>query len=133
MIKRTEKLALRLEQGARALAEFAANLTDDEWKYRVPGDGRKFGVLVHHVASMYPLEINLAQKLAAGNAIEGVMWNDVHTINAAHARDNDGVSKGEAIRLLQVNSALAAAAIRVLDDMQLDLAAPISLNADAPL
>jgi hypothetical protein len=30
-----------------------------------PGDGRKVGVVVHHVASVYPIEIQLAQTLAS--------------------------------------------------------------------
>ena len=34
---------------------------------RGPKDGRKIGVIVHHVATMYPLEIQLAQTLAGGS------------------------------------------------------------------
>ena len=63
---RAEALADRLEEGARALATFANTLTDAQWRTRVPKDGRTIGVIVHHVASIYPLEIELAQKLAAG-------------------------------------------------------------------
>ena len=51
-------LADRLEQGANALAAFAGGLTDQEWQTRVPKDGRKVGVVVHHVASVYPIEIS---------------------------------------------------------------------------
>ena len=65
--QRAGALADRLEQGAQALAAFASALTDAEWQTRVPKDGRKIGVVVHHVASMYPLEIQLAQTLAGGN------------------------------------------------------------------
>ena len=49
-------LADRLEQGARALAALASSLTDAQWQTRIPHDGRKVGVVVHHVANMYPLE-----------------------------------------------------------------------------
>ena len=86
MNHRSEALAVRLEQGARAVAAFASTLTDAEWSSRVPRDGRTVGVTVHHVATMYPLEIQLAQTLAAGNPITGVTWADVDGINAAHAR-----------------------------------------------
>ena len=55
------------KQGARALAAFASALTDAEWQTRVPKDGRKVGVVVHHVATMYPLEIQLAQMLPEGS------------------------------------------------------------------
>lgn len=126
-------LAERLEQGARALAAVAASLSDAEWQTRIPGDGRKVGVVIHHVATMYPLEIQLAQTLAAGNAIAGVTWQDVHAINASHAAEHDAVTKAAALDLLRRNSTAAAAAVRALSDEELQRAAPISLNADAPL
>jgi hypothetical protein len=130
---RSEALALRLEEGARALAAFAETLTPAEWKARTPRDGRKVGVIVHHVGNMYPLEIELAQKLARGEPISGVTWDDVAAVNAAHAKDYDGVTKEEALAFLRRNSAAAAAAVRALTDDELDRAATVSLNADAPL
>jgi hypothetical protein len=131
--RRANALAERLEQGARALADTARGLSDAQWQARIPGDGRKVGVVVHHVATMYPLEIQLAQALAGGKPIAGVTWDAVHEINAKHAKEFDGVTKEAALDLLQRNSTAAAAAIRALSDEQLDQAAPVSLNADAPL
>src|SRR5262245_29851754 len=122
MSKRTNALAERLEKGANALADFASALTDAEWQASVPADGRKIGVIVHHVATVYPWEIQLAQSLAAGKPVEGVTWDLVHQMNAEHARANDAVSKDSALQLLRRNSALAAAAIRELSDDQLDTA-----------
>ena len=133
MSKRSEALAARLEEGARSLSTFASTLTDAQWQSRVPKDGRKVGVTVHHVANMYPLEIQLAQKLAGGEAIEGVTWDVVAEVNAGHAKEQDAVTKEAALDLLKRNSAAAAAAIRALSDAELDRAAPVSLNADAPL
>ena len=133
MSQRAEALAERLERGASALATFAAALTDAEWQARIPKDGRKIGVVVHHVATMYPLEIQLAQRLAGGTPVAGVTWDDVHAMNAGHAREHDDVTKEAALDLLRRNSAAAAAAIRGLSDRELDQAASISLNADAPL
>ena len=130
---RATALAERLERGANALAAVASALTDKEWQTRIPGDGRKIGVVIHHVASMYPIEIKLAQVLASGQPVTGVTWADVHAINAGHAKENDGVTKEAALDLLRTNSAAAAAAIRALTDAELDSAAPLSLNADAPL
>ncbi len=130
---RAEALAARLEWGARALAEFARGLTDAQWQTPVPRDGRKVGVVVHHVATMYPLEIQLAQVLAGGKPVAGVTMEDVHAINAAHAMEFDAVTKDAAFDLLRRNSTAAAAAIRALSDAELDQAAPISLNFDAPL
>jgi hypothetical protein len=133
MSHRTNALADRLEQGAGALATFASALTGAEWQTRVPKDGRKVGVIVHHVATMYPLEIQLAQALAAGKPVAGVTWDDVHEMNAGHAKEYDAVTKEAALDLLRRNSTAAAAAIRALRDEELDQAAPVSLNSDAPL
>jgi DinB superfamily len=133
MSNRTEALAARLEAGATALAAFAATLSETEWQTRLPKDGRKIGVVVHHVASVYPIEIHLAQELAAGQPITALTWDAVHTMNRDHAKEHDDVTKETALALLATNSAAAAAAIRALCDEDLDRAAPVSLNGDAPL
>src|SRR5262245_24918588 len=91
--RRAQALAERLEQGARNLATFASPLTDAEWQARVPKDGRKIGVMVHHVASMYPIEMQLAHELAAGKPVAGVTWEIVADINAKHATEFDAVTK----------------------------------------
>jgi hypothetical protein len=54
---RANALAERLERGAEALAIVAASLTDAEWKTPIPHDGRAIGVVVHHVATIYPLDV----------------------------------------------------------------------------
>jgi hypothetical protein len=130
---RSEALATRLENGATALAAFAATLSEAEWQTRLPKDGRKVGVVVHHVASLYPIEIQLASLLAAGQPIMDVTWDAVDTINRDHAKENDNVAKEAALALLKINSAAAAAAVRAFTDEELDRAAPVSLYSDAPL
>jgi DinB superfamily len=133
MTKRAENLAETLEKGARALASFASNLTESEWQRTVPKDGRKIGVVVHHVATVYPLEVRLAQSVAKGDPVVGVDMESIHKMNAGHAGENDAVTKEETLKLLNQNSADAATAIRALTDEQLDTAVPVSLYADAPL
>lgn len=133
MSNRTNALADRLEQGARSLGNFANSLTDEEWQLRVPHDGRTIGVIVHHVASVYPLEIQLAQMVAAGDSIMGVTSDTVDQMNSEHAAANEAVTKEETLDLLRRNSAAAAAAIRSLDDADLDQAALVSLYSNASL
>lgn len=132
MSKRSEVLAARVEEGARALAAFARGLTNAEWHTPVPGDGRKVGVIVHHVASMYPIEVQLAQQLAAGQPV-GVTKGDVDAINAEHAAKHEAVAPTEAIELLERNGSAAATAIRSMSDAELDTAAPFSLSDDVVL
>jgi hypothetical protein len=133
MTARASRLAERILEGARALAAVAEGLDERQWATPIPGDGRSVGVVVHHVASMYPIEVDLARKLASGNPIEGVTWPVIHEINARHASEHRAVTKAEALALLRTNAAAAAAAIAAFTDEELDSAARVSLNAEAPL
>ena len=60
---RAGQLADRLLLGANKLADFAEGLSESDWNKPVLGDGRSVGVVVHHVASVYPIEVELAQVL----------------------------------------------------------------------
>ena len=116
------------------MTEFAQTLSEKEWRTPVsPSDGRSIGVIVHHVATVYPIEIELAQTVAKGQPVEGLTGEVIDKMNADHAKKFDGVSKEEAIRLLKENSAAAASAIRALSDAELEQAAPVSLYANALL
>ena len=131
--KRAELLAERIEKGAEDLATFAEGLTEAEWQTSVQGDGRSVGVVVHHVAISYPAEIHLAQTLASGQPITGVTMKVVDDVNAKHARENAAIGRQETIDLLKHNSKTAADEVRALSNTELDNAATVSLNADAPL
>lgn len=130
MSRRTEALANSLEEGARALAAFAYTLTEEQWQTRLPHDGRKVGVVVHHVAIVYPLEIQFARSVAAGTP-DGITGDAVNEMNAGHAQKYDAISKDEALELLANNSTAAAAAIRTLTDEELDRVAPVPLYGNA--
>jgi len=133
MSTRAGLLAQRIEQGAAALGAFAQGLSDAQWRTVIPPDGRQAGVIVHHVASVYPIEIHLAKEMASGNPIAGVTWGVVAEMNAKHAHDNAAASKQDTLDLLRRNSREAAEAVRAFTDEQLDRAVPVSLNADAVL
>jgi hypothetical protein len=82
---------------------------------------------VHHVATVYPLEIHLAQMMASGTRILGVTWATVDEMKAAHAVEHAHATKQETMALLAENSAAAADAVRMLSDDDLDSAVPVSL------
>jgi hypothetical protein len=133
---RAEPLAKRIEEGAATLAAFVESLSDAEWRTPVTEggkDGRSIGVLVHHVASVYPIEIDLAKTIGSGKAVTDVTWEVVAQLNGQHARDHGGISKSAALELLRRNSLDAAAAVRKFTDEELDQAAPFSLSFGAPV
>lgn len=133
MGRRAESLAARIEEGAAGLAAFAEQLSDTEWGTPVPRDGRTVGVIVHHVASVYPIEIDLARTIASGKPVTGVTWEFVAELNAKHAREQAGVKRADALDLLRRNSQQAADAVREFTDEELDRAEPFSLSFDAPV
>lgn len=132
--RRAQLLANRIEEGAAGLASFAKGLSDAEWHTPISAtDRRTVGVIVHHVASMYPIEIDLARAVASGKAAPEVTWELVAEINAKHAREQAGVTKAAALELLHRNSGEAAAAVRTFRDEELDAAAPVGLSFGAPV
>ena len=132
--RRAELLADRIEEGAAGLAAFAEGLSEAEWLAPVSGtDRRSVGVIVHHVASVYPIEIDLARAIASGKAVTDVTWEAVAQLNRKHAQENAEVTKAAALELLGQNSRGAAAAVRAFTDDQLDQVAPFSLSFGAPV
>jgi hypothetical protein len=132
MKRRSEVLAARIEEGAATLADFASALTDAEWR-TTTRDGRSIGVTVHHVASMYPIEVDVISKVVRGESVAGVTWEAVAHINAEHAQKNASVSRKDALDLLKKNAKSAADAVRKFSDDELDRFTSFPLAYDAPV
>ncbi|HVQ65051.1 MAG TPA: methyltransferase domain-containing protein [Terriglobia bacterium] len=132
--RRAESLAQRIEAGAAGLAAFVEGLSEEEWRKPVSqSDRRSVGVVVHHVATVYPIEVDLARAIAGGNAVTEVTWEVVSGLNAQHAQDQAGVTREATLDLLKRNSREAAATVRRFTDENLDRAAPFSLSFGAPV
>jgi hypothetical protein len=133
MASRAKALAQGVEQAHQELMTFIAGCSEKDWETYIPDEGRSVGLLVHHVASVLPAEIELVEMLASGKPITGVTPAAVDQMNAQHAEEHVGCSREETLELLRRNSAAALAAIGTLGDDQLDRAATVSLHWDAPL
>jgi hypothetical protein len=133
MTNRAEALARRVEQGHQELIDLIDQLSEEDWQRAITGDQRTVGVILHHIASVLPIETSLFQTLAAGKAIQVVTLQAVAEMNAQHAQDHAHCTKAETLALLKQNSPQALRAIRELSDAELDQAAPVSLHWNAPL
>jgi hypothetical protein len=132
MSTRAEKLAERIRAGAQALIEFVESCSDADWQKMVSNEERSVATLVHHVASMYPVEADVVKTLTEGNGL-AVPWDAVHGMNAEHKENHGQPDKQETIDLIKKNSEIAAETVSGLTDEQLDLVGPISLNNNMPL
>jgi DinB family protein len=134
MSRRAELLAERIEKGADSLAAFAKGLTDKEWHTPVSStDRRSIGVIVYHVAAVYPIEVDLARAIAKGQAVSDVTWDVVADLNAKHGQEQAQITKAAALELLRTNSREASGNVRRFTDEELDSAAPFSLSYGAPV
>ena len=132
--RRAEALADRIEEGAALLAAFAEGLSEEEWRTPVTRtDNRPIGVIVHHVASVYPIEVDVARAIGSGKALMDVTFEAIAEMNAKHASDQAGATKAETLDLLRKNSHEAAEAVRKFTDEELDQAAPFGLSFGAPV
>ena len=132
--RRSALLADRIEEGAALLAAFAEGLSEEEWRAPVSAtDRRSVGQIVHHVASMYPIEIDVARAIATGKVVTDVTWEAVAQLNAKHAHEHAEETKTTTLELLRRNSREAADAVRAFTDEELDRAAPFSLSFGAPV
>jgi DinB superfamily len=135
MTRRVDSLADRIEEGAGRLAEFVEGLSEAEWRTPIStnGDRRSVGVVVHHVAAVYPIEMGLARAVADGKPPADVTWEAIASMNANHASEQANVTKAQALDLLRRNSREAAAALRQWKDEDLDRAVPLALAYGAPV
>ena len=132
--RRAAALADRIEQGAAGLAAFAETLSEAQWLIPVSDtDRRSVGVIVHHVASVYPVEVELAKTIARGQAVTDVTGEAINEMNAKHAIDQASTTKEETLDLLRRNARAAAESVREFTDEQLDQAAPFALSFGAPV
>ena len=122
------------QQGAVKLAAFVEGLSEAEWRAPVsPTDNRSIGVIVHHGAAVYSIEIELTQAIASGKPVLDVTWELVAELNAEHFQRCPSIAKSAALELLRRNSHESAYAVRGFTDEQLDTAAPFSLSFGAPV
>jgi uncharacterized damage-inducible protein DinB len=133
MSRRAEALAERIARGHRALIDVVEALPEEAWQTECANEGRTVGVLVHHLATVLPGELNMIRAAAAGQPVTGITPDILDELNARHAEEYAACGREETMDLLRRNSALMVSAVRELTDAELDRAVPVSLHWDAPV
>jgi len=99
------------------LIAFAGKRSEAEWQMISPSEKR----------------VNLIQTKVSGKAIEEITWDMVDKMNFELDNTHTKYLQSETVELLKKNSSFAANSVCFLCDEQIDYAAQISLNWDAPL
>ena len=83
--------------------------------------------MFHHIAYAYPFIGDWAGKVANGEALPLLTYDDIHDVNRQHAQENTAVSQEEPVALLGKNGTAVSAQIRTLQDEQLTKTTPFAL------
>ncbi|HLZ68683.1 MAG TPA: maleylpyruvate isomerase N-terminal domain-containing protein [Dehalococcoidia bacterium] len=116
----SEALARRFEQSAtEAEAEIAA-IPDVRWDALCAAEGWPVAVVACHVAEGHRFIAGAIRRAAGLCEIDPLGGEDIHTINARHAREHFAVAKDEVLRASHENTAYLAGIIRALTPEQLE-------------
>jgi uncharacterized damage-inducible protein DinB len=118
--QRSTELAQRLSALNQEMLDFVEQCPESVWHAPCPDDGRPIGVVAHHIASSYPLLVQVMELVANGGAIPPITQEQLDHANAEHARQHADCTPGEVASLLRTHGEAATAAVRSLTDAQLD-------------
>jgi hypothetical protein len=127
-----EEAAGELEAAAAELIAFTEACGDEDWAAIVPGEGWTVAALVHHCAEGNLLALGWLRSMISGEGVSDT-GADIDDRNARHAAEFAGASRAEAIELIRVNTATAAAALRSMSDGELERVAPFGPAGGAEL
>ena len=124
---RSAELASQYEAAHDEFAGLVESLTENQWhltgknypqRIGDEDEGRRVGVIAHHVATNGDWIVQRIQTMLAGGPLAPVNQRE---INAEHARNNAGVTRDEVLRLLRASRNRIADAVRAIPDNQLDI------------
>jgi hypothetical protein len=124
---RSAELADQYEAAHDDFVHLVESLSDDQWhltgknypkRIGDEDEGRRVGVIAHHVATNGDWIVQRIQTMLAGGPLAPVNQRE---INAEHARENAGVTKDAVLRLLRASRSRIADAVRAIPDNQLDI------------
>lgn len=128
-----EKLLSQIDGATAATAELIKACTTEQWQMIVNDEERSVGVVCHHIGYAYPFVVDWALKLARGEGVPAVTYDDVHALNHQHAEGQAGVDPAAALALLEKNAAAAKEELGRLSDADLQTAAPFPLIGGKPI
>ena len=124
---RSTELAEQYEAAHDEFVRLVESLSDAQWhltgknypkRIADEDEGRRVGVIAHHVATNGDWIVQRIQTMLAGGPLAPVNQRE---INAEHARNNAGVTQDAVLRLLRASRSRIADAVRAIPDKQLDI------------
>ena len=92
---RADMLAKQFESKASELTSTIEKLSDADWKKVTAAEKWPVGVTAHHVAGAHEPISGMAKTVASGKALPPFTMAQLDEMNAQHAKDYAGCTKGE--------------------------------------
>lgn len=123
MGEQAKALAERFEAVNREVIALTEGLTDQQWHQICPGENWTIGVATHHIAVSHTGIADWVVRLAQQKPVR-TSHDQINDINGQHAAGQEDYTREVTLALLETNGAVAAQAVRQLEDEQLDNSAP---------
>lgn len=97
--------------------------SDDQWNMICAGEGESVGVVLHHIAVAYDMEVELLRATLAGEPVPGIYTDGalLDQWHAEHAQEFQGCERDETRALLHRNGSTTASFIAGVDTEQLNV------------
>jgi uncharacterized damage-inducible protein DinB len=122
-----QQLVSQIEAATATVAAAIEACSDEEWRIVIGNEGRSVGVVFHHITYAYPFVVDWALKLAAGEGLPAVSYDDIHALNHQHAEAHAAVDQATTLAELQANGAAAVRELGQLSDEVLAVSTPFAL------
>lgn len=127
MSARAETLARQFETKADEATAILERLNDTEWKKATAAEQWSVGVVAHHIAEAHAVLAKAIQAVASGHDLN-LAIDDLHAMNAEHAKQQANCTRTDTIALHRKNVASAAAVVRGLSDADLARSATVIIG-----
>ena len=119
MSERAKDLAKRLKAFNNEVISFVGNCTDEDWRKTCAEDW-PVGVVARHIGAGHYGAMGLAKMILSGEKLPAMTSEQITAMANQHARDHDGCTKAEVLKILEEGGKSAAEFAGSLEDVELD-------------
>lgn len=121
MSSRAARYASRFEALNTEVIDAVTACPGEQWRLSCANDERSVAVLAHHIALVNGGFARMVERLASGETYTpNTSMEEIHQINAQHARDYAGVDRDEVLDLLRSSGESVVTQLRRINDERFD-------------
>lgn len=121
MVETTNTATSRFKAVNDEVIELVEDCSDEEWRMLSAGENWPLCVVAHHIAIVHSPFAGMVERFARGETYTPeINMDEIHRMNAEHAREYANVGKDEVLEKLRSGGAEVEAALDRISDEQMD-------------